>query len=100
MLRINGYTVLTATTGRDALDLLETQRPDLILMDMAMPEIDGWSATAQIKAAPHLLHIPVVAVTSHATSDELNRALAAGCQDYITKPIDYEQLITKVQVNI
>lgn len=100
MLRINGYTVLMATTGRDALAQLETQRPDLILMDMAMPEVDGWNATAQIKADPRLLNIPVVAVTGHATSDEIGRALAAGCQDYIIKPIDYEQLIAKVRTNL
>lgn len=100
MLKLNGYSVMIATTGRDALEQLDSARPDLILMDMAMPEIDGWNATAMIRANPRIGHIPVLAVTGHATTDEIHRAIDAGCRDYITKPIDYDQLIDKVQSHL
>lgn len=96
MLKLNGYTVECANNGQLALDAAQRQRPDLILMDMAMPVLDGWSATQQLKAQPTTAGVPVIAVTGHVTGDDIDRARQAGCDDYITKPIDYEIMLGKV----
>jgi CheY-like chemotaxis protein len=100
MLKINGYQVVCADNGRIALDLVEKQEFDLVLMDLSMPIMDGWTATAELKSKPDFAHIPVIAVTGHVTSDELKRAQKAGCQDYLAKPIDYEMLVRKVKTNM
>ncbi len=100
MLKISGYKVVCATDGLHALDMAASQQPDLILMDLAMPNLDGWSATARLKATPDLSHVPVIAVTGHVTHDEIARAIAAGCEDYLAKPIDYEMMITKVRSHL
>jgi CheY-like chemotaxis protein len=97
LLQLGGYTVMSANGGREAVQIAERERPSLILMDLAMPDIDGWHATAQIKDQPELAHIPIIAVTGHVTNDELNRAIHAGCTDYLTKPIEYERLMSKVR---
>jgi CheY-like chemotaxis protein len=97
LLQLGGYTVMSANGGREAVQIAERERPALILMDLAMPDIDGWHATAQIKDQPELAHIPIIAVTGHVTNDELNRALRVGCTDYLAKPIEYERLMSKVR---
>ena len=97
MLRLNGYTAFTANNGRDALEQVQTIPFDLILMDLSMPEMDGWTATEQIKADPAHAHIPVLAVTGHYTKDDLERAEKAGCSDFVEKPVDYTRMIEKVR---
>lgn len=97
MLKLSGFRVVCASDGYQAIDLTEREAPDLILMDLSMPVLDGWSATARIKARPDLLHVPVIAVTGHVTRDEIERALIAGCADYLAKPIDYETMLLKVR---
>jgi two-component system cell cycle response regulator DivK len=96
MLQMNGYSVVTAVNGRDALDVAIEILPDLVLMDMSMPVMDGWTATQLMKQQPDLSQIPVIAVTGHITVDDLRRAVAVGCADHLEKPIDYEQMIRKV----
>jgi two-component system, cell cycle response regulator DivK len=100
MLKIGGYIVLCADDGRQALEMIEANQPELVLMDLAMPGLDGWNATAEITSRPHLAHIPIIAVTGHVTIDELHRAREAGCRDYISKPIDFETLMNKVRAHI
>ena len=100
MLKINGYHTVIATDGLHALDMAASEQPDLILMDMAMPVLDGWSATARLKASPDLSHVPVIALTGHVTQEDIARAITAGCTDYLAKPIDYQMLITTVRTHI
>ncbi|EFO80469.1 response regulator receiver [Oscillochloris trichoides DG-6] len=97
MLKISGFQVVCAINGVHALEVAASERPDLIMMDMAMPVMDGWSATGHLKADPELNRIPVIAVTGHVTQNEINRALNMGCEDVITKPIDFETMIQKVR---
>ena len=95
-LQRRGFTVVTAADGRAGLEAAHAEKPDLVLMDMNMPELDGWEATRQLKAAPETGHIPIIALTAHAMSGDREKALGAGCDDYDTKPIDLERLLTKV----
>lgn len=96
MLRLHGYHVLTATNGHEALLITEATTPCLVLMDLAMPVMDGWTATAAIKQTPTLATIPIVAVSGNGTWEDRERAVMAGCADYLEKPIDYTQLMTLV----
>lgn len=100
MLTIGGFRSVTAASGDQAISMAEREPPDLILMDLAMPGLDGWSATAQIKARSDLAHVPVIAVTGHVTQNELERALRAGCADYLAKPIDFETMLLKVRQHL
>ena len=100
MLTLNGYITLDAVNGQQALDVLERTLPDLILMDLTMPLMDGWEAARRIKAQPRLAHIPILAVTSHAVEEELARAKASGCDDYLIKPFEYTMLIEKVKAQL
>ena len=86
ILRSRGYAVTCAGTGVEALEKALTDRPDLILMDLSLPEMDGWEATRRLKADSAVAHIPVIAATAHAMVGDRDRALAAGCDDYFTKP--------------
>jgi two-component system, cell cycle response regulator DivK len=86
ILRAAGYSVCWAGDGRTAIELARRERPGLILMDLSLPEMDGWEATRQLKAAPETSAVPVVAATAHAMVGDRERALAAGCDDYFTKP--------------
>ncbi|RRR69540.1 MAG: response regulator [Candidatus Viridilinea halotolerans] len=97
MLRLSGFLVVVAGDGYQAIEMTEREIPDLILMDLSMPRMDGWSATARIKERPELAHVPVIAVTGHATRDDIERALSAGCRDYLIKPIDMDAMLHKVQ---
>jgi CheY-like chemotaxis protein len=90
------YEVLTAFDGASGLALAKQERPDLILMDLSLPVMDGWEATRQIKADNRLNHIPIIALTAHAMVGDAHRALACGCDDYMTKPLDEDLLFEKL----
>ena len=90
------YELLTATNGAAGVELAERERPDLILMDLSLPVVDGWEATRRIKANPALRHIPIIALTAHAMMGDEDKARAAGCDDYLSKPIDEDLLFEKL----
>jgi len=92
-----GFHVAIATDGEQGVAMAADERPDLILMDLSLPVIDGWVATGRIKAAPETRHIPVIALTSHAMAGEREKALAAGCDDFDTKPVDLASLLEKIR---
>lgn len=91
-----GFDVVVAGDGAVALAAVRERRPDLVLMDMSLPEVDGWEATRRLKADAATRAIPVVALTAHAMPDDRENALAAGCDDYQTKPVDFDELVEKV----
>jgi two-component system, cell cycle response regulator DivK len=91
------YAVVVAVDGADGVAKATELRPDLILMDFGMPVMDGWEATRNIKAAPALRHIPIIAVTSHAMVGDEDKARDAGCDDYMAKPIDEDELLAKIR---
>lgn len=86
------YELLIATDGAAGVDMTEHDKPDLVLMDMSLPILDGWEATRRIKALESTRHIPVIGLSAHAMSGDDERARAAGCDDYLTKPINFESL--------
>jgi CheY-like chemotaxis protein len=92
-----GYTVTIAMDGRDGIATAQRGLPDLVIMDMNLPEIDGWQATRHLKSEPVTRHIPIIALTAHAMSSDRQRALEAGCDDYDTKPVDMARLLTKIR---
>lgn len=92
-----GYDVVIATDGQQGIDLAGTAAPNVILMDMSLPVVDGWEATRRIKAADATKHIPVIALTAHAMAGDREQALAAGCDDYDTKPIELPRLLEKIE---
>jgi CheY-like chemotaxis protein len=95
-LRRHGHEVLIARDGASGVQLATTERPDLILMDLSLPVLDGWEATRQLKAAAQTRHIPVIALTANAMSGDREKALAAGCDDFDTKPIVLARLLEKI----
>lgn len=92
LLEMSGYQVLEAINGEEAVKLAENERPDLILMDLSLPVLDGLAATRRIRENEELQKVPIIAVSAHDTADFHADALAAGCNDYVTKPIDFDQL--------
>ncbi len=92
-----GYEVVIAFDGESGLSLAGSEAPDLILMDMSLPVLDGWEATRRLKADAATQHIPVIALTAHAMSSDRDKALQAGCDDYDTKPIDLARLLEKME---
>ena len=92
-----GFTVLVATDGEQGVAMAAAERPDLILMDLRLPVLDGWEATRRIKAQPETRHIPIIALTAHAMSGDREKALAAGCDDFDTKPVEMPRLLEKVR---
>jgi CheY-like chemotaxis protein len=92
-----GYEVEIAVDGGEGVARARATRPNLILMDMSLPVLDGWDATRQIKAAPETGAIPIIALTAHAMAGDREQALAAGCDDYDTKPIDLPRLLGKIE---
>jgi two-component system, cell cycle response regulator DivK len=96
-LQRRGYEVVTAVDGEAGLAMTRSEAPALVLMDMSLPGVDGWEATRQLKADPATRAIPVVALTAHAMAGDREQALAAGCDDFDTKPIDLERLLGKIQ---
>jgi CheY-like chemotaxis protein len=95
-LQRRGHEVLVAADGADGVAKARAEIPGLILMDMSLPVLDGWEATRQIKADPVTSAIPVIALTAHAMSEDRERAISAGCDDYDTKPVEFPRLIGKI----
>jgi len=92
-----GYEVVEAVTGEDGVAMADSQRPDLILMDIQLPGLDGYEATRRIKANPALRAIPIIALTAHAMSGDREKALEAGCDDYDVKPVEFDRLLLKIE---
>jgi CheY-like chemotaxis protein len=96
-LQRKGYEVLIAVDGKEGVEMAAAQKPDLILMDMSLPVLNGWEATRQIKANTETNSIPVIALTAHAMANDREKALGAGCEDYDTKPIEMPRLLEKME---
>jgi two-component system cell cycle response regulator DivK len=96
-LKRKGYEVLIAEDGEKGVAVASRERPDLILMDMSLPVMDGWEATRRLKAGSGTRSIPVIALTAHAMSTDRERAMEAGCDDYDTKPVELTRLLDKVE---
>lgn len=92
-----GYEVSIAVDGAEGVAKAQSERPDLILMDMSLPIMDGWEATRQVKADPRTASTPVIALTAHAMAGDREKAVAAGCDDYDTKPVDLPRLLAKIE---
>jgi CheY-like chemotaxis protein len=92
-----GFEVIVATDGEQGVEVARSEAPALILMDLTLPVVDGWEATRRLKAASETRDIPVIALTAHAMSDDREKALAAGCDDFDTKPVDLKRLLGKIQ---
>ena len=93
LLEMSGYRVIEAVNGKQAVEAAVSERPDLILMDLSLPMLDGLAATRRIREAEGLGRVPIVAVSAHDSADFHAEALAAGCNEYVTKPIDFDQLV-------
>ena len=92
-----GHRVITAAVGQEALDKMRSEKPDVVLMDMNLPVLDGWSASRQAKDDAAIKGIPIVALTAHAMDADRENALEAGCNDYATKPVDFPGLLIKIK---
>jgi CheY-like chemotaxis protein len=92
-----GYEVAVAVDGREAVEQALDQVPDLVLMDMSLPVLDGWSATRELRADARTRGIPVIALTAHAMADDRRKALDAGCDDFDTKPVEFSRLLSKIE---
>ena len=94
---LDGYEVLAAEDGEKGCELAASERPDLILMDLEMPVIDGWEATRRLKSNPQTRDIPIIALSAHALAGAREKALAAGCDEFDTKPIEFDRLVATVR---
>ena len=92
----NGFEIVIAVDGQEGVNLAASAQPDLILMDLSLPVIDGWEATRRVKANPATARIPVIALTAHAMAQDKEKALAAGCDDFDTKPVELPRLLEKI----
>ncbi len=92
-----GYDVALAVDGKDGIEKAQSGDFDLVLMDMSLPEIDGWEATRQLRAQPATEKLPIIALTAHAMAGDREKALEAGCDDYDTKPIEFKRLLSKIE---
>ena len=92
-----GLDVLTAGNGQQALEIMRAEQPGIVLMDMNLPILDGWAASRRAKEDESISHIPIIALTAHATDDHREYALAFGCNDYATKPVDFPGLLIKIK---
>ncbi len=92
-----GYAVILAADGEEGVQMAQNEAPDLILMDMGLPVLDGWQATRQLKSDAATRPIPVIALTAHAMAEDREQALAAGCDDYDTKPVELPRLLLKIE---
>ena len=91
-----GHTVIIATDGAQGVALAASEQPDLVLMDLSLPVLDGWEAARRIKMTPETSHIPIIALTAHAMPGDQEKALAAGCDDFDTKPVELQRLLGKI----
>ena len=96
-LRRKGYDVVVATDGEKGVEMSLSAAPSLILMDLSLPVVDGWEAARRIKSAPETRNIPIVALSAHAMEGDRESAIAAGCDDYDTKPVDFARLLAKIE---
>jgi CheY-like chemotaxis protein len=96
-LQRRGFDVVVATDGQEGIEKARAQRPDIILLDMNLPVVDGWTAARAIKADPETGGIPIIALTAHAMSGDREKAIAAGCDDYHPKPVDFSLLLTQIE---
>jgi CheY-like chemotaxis protein len=96
-LKRDGHRVIHAADGLEGVDQAQTEMPDLILMDLSLPVLDGWEATRRIKGNPKTWNIPIIALTAHTLSDDVMKAMEAGCSNYETKPIVYGRLMAKIR---
>src|ERR1051326_813847 len=92
-----GYNVVTASDGEQGVSMAKSENPDILLMDMNMPVLDGWQAARMIKSNDKTQHLPIIGLPAHAMSGDREKALAAGCADYHTKPVDFAQLINQIE---
>jgi two-component system cell cycle response regulator DivK len=91
-----GFEVVIAVNGQEGVEMTQQQSPDIVLMDMSLPVLDGWEATRRLKAAEETKHIPIIALTAHAMAGDREKTLDAGCDDYDTKPIEFQRLLEKI----
>ena len=96
-LKRRGYVVVFAADGAQGLEMARSEKPDIILMDMSLPVMDGWEATRRVKSDDAMRNVPVIALTAHTMSGDREKALAAGCDDYDTKPVELDRLIGKIE---
>jgi CheY-like chemotaxis protein len=94
---IGGYEILSATDGAAGLAMAAAERPDLILMDLNLPEVDGWEAARRLKADPETRNIPIIALSAHAMAGDREKALATGCDEFDTKPVEFDRLLAKIE---
>ena len=94
---LGDFEVLAAENGEKGCEMAATEQPDLILMDLEMPVVDGWEATRRLKASPTTRDIPIIALSAHALAGEREKALAAGCNEFDTKPIEFDRLVATIQ---
>ena len=95
-LKRKGFTVLCAVNGQEGIEIAQSENPNIILMDLSLPVVDGWTAAERLKADTSTKSIPIIALTAHAMKGDRERALEAGCDDYDTKPIDFKRLLDKI----
>jgi len=96
-LRKHSFEVTTATNGQEALDMVRREPPDVILLDMSLPVMDGWAAVRELRADAGIRHIPVIALTAHAAREDRERSIEAGCDDHETKPVDMPRLLSTIE---
>ena len=99
-LQRKGYEVTMAVDGRQGIEVARSGGFDLILMDMSLPEVDGWEATRQLRAVPETKNVPIIGLTAHAMAGDREKALEAGCNDYDTKPVELPRLLSKIEALI
>ncbi len=95
-LKRRGHEVILATDGQQGVEKAAEAQPDIVLLDMNLPVMDGWTAAGQMKSAPGSRHVPIIALTAHAMSGDREKAIAAGCDDYHAKPVDFSRLLTQI----
>ena len=96
-LKKRGYEVIMAVDGQEGVDMASSESPEIILLDMSLPVMDGWEAARRLKSNPETQTVPIIALTAHAMASDRDRALEAGCDDYDTKPIEFKRLLGKIE---